>query len=214
MEWHEEFRAYARAFGKDEVAAILLRNGDREWIVWPTQTVEGLTFTLKADAILDDVPANDLQYVVGWVHSHPMGMNPNPSGTDEKQIRELAKDMAGAIAEMWIFGGHDYGTYSVTNAVHVHGMTFVSDTNTWYKRAPASQWDDDAEAFYKASMPAPKPSLGFVPSGTPEWWEKEMGASCIWCFNEVKENRELCDTCMELDDDEEAWEGINRIGMW
>jgi len=162
-QWHTEFRAYARAFGRDEVAAILLRKGDKEWLIWPPQTVEGLTFTLTASAILDHVPVDDLQYVVGWVHSHPMGMAPSPSGTDWDQIREYAKDVAGGIAEMVIFGGHDYSDVSVTRGVYMDGSVFLSDTETVSLKPPASPFDEAAVAFRAASEPPPKPA--WVPSG-------------------------------------------------
>lgn len=163
MEWHEEFKAYARAFGRDEVAAILLRDGEREWITWPAQKVEGLTFTLTSDAILDSVPADDLQHVVGWIHSHPMGLDPSPSGTDDGQIRELAKDLAGQVAEMWIFGGHDYRQYSITRGVHVNGQTFTSDTEHWQQGVTSTPWDEAAEKFYNESRP-PVPLRQLLPT--------------------------------------------------
>lgn len=210
--WHEEFRAYARAFGEDEVAAILLRDGEREWLVWPAQTVEGLTFTLTADAILESVPGDDLQHVVGWVHSHPSGIAPSPSGTDDDQIRALAKDLAGGVAEMVIFGGHDYSLHSVTHAVLVGDRVFVSDTETWRQASAASKWDEQAKALYAASRPA-RPAIGkWRPAGSGAWhgssvWDEgraatanEMAAlgsfTCPWCAAaEVNIEGELCGDC-------------------
>lgn len=207
MEWYEEFRAYARAFGSDEVAAVLLRDGEREWIAWPAQTVEGLTFTMSADAILSAVSAEDLQHVVGWVHSHPMGMSPDPSGTDDIQIREMARDMGGNVAEMWIFGGHDYRTISITQAVLVGSMVFVADMEMLRIPVEATPHDDAATAFYKASRPvAPAPSL--VPARYdmfPKWddddIEKEaMGSDfCTYCLRHTADAPGmLCNDCDDM----------------
>ena len=216
-EWHEEFRAYARAFGKDEVAAILLRSEEEgEWLLWPDQKVEGLTFTLTADSILASVPVEDLQHVVGWVHSHPMGMNPSPSGTDDTQIRELAKDLAGGIAEMWIFGGKYYELYSITRAITAQGFAFVTDTVTWQQSSPSSRWDEVAAQLYKASKPVYKSTsigghrgysggnLGFSPpvgDASDEEWEKwlmkdsKVLPECQLCQVVVSDGHELCWAC-------------------
>lgn len=163
MHWHDEFRAYARAFGKDEVAAILLRNSDgEEWLVWPKQVVEGLTFTLNADAILDSVPVDQMGHVVGWVHSHPMGLDPDPSSVDDDQIREFAIDAGGSIVEMVIFGGPDYRDISVTRALVADDEVFVSDTTIVSSR-PKTQWDDAAREFYEASR---RPAVDASPIAT------------------------------------------------
>lgn len=201
MEWHTEFRAYARAFGSDEVAAILLRNADREWLVWPEQTVEGLTFTLKADSLLSAVPADDLQHVVGWVHSHPLGMSPDPSRTDDDQIRELAIDLAGRIAEMWIFGGHDYGTWSVTKAVLVGNTIFTSDLETWRQPTENTPWDDAAHTFYNAC----RPPAGILLPDIPNIGEDDF---CSWCLKDKDDPvSKLCNDCAWDQDDAQHWQG-------
>lgn len=217
MDWHEEFRAYARAFGKDEVAAILLRNEEREWLVWPEQIVEGLTFTLTADAILDNVDADNLQHVVGWVHSHPMGLSPEPSGTDDKQIRELARDFKGEIAEMVIFGGLDYCRVSTTQAVEVAGMVFLSDTYTTVKRERTA-WDETAAKFYEDSLPraiVENLAMPVFARAQDAEWEEMRGAfdsryyppsgqdphQCPWCLDSVESEGALCTSC-----DHDAWD--------
>lgn len=227
MKWYNEFRAYARAFGKDEVAAILLRKEGKEWLVWPEQTVEGLTFTLTANGILDAVPVDDLQHVVGWVHSHPMGMTPTPSGTDKKQVRDAAKDLAGNVAEMWIFGGSDYSDMSVTSAVYVDGTAFVSDTKEFYIPAPPTEWDDAAKAFHEASRR--KPSTSAMPTYA-DWyarhaWEDEEDEDeylhdykagkydCPWCLK-IGVTDAYGSLCGECDYEGMAVDLIDGIGFF
>jgi len=207
MEWHDEFKAYARAFGRDEVAAILLREEGVESLVWPEQMVEGLTFTLTADAILSSVPAERLQHVVGWVHSHPLGLDPDPSGTDDQQIRELASDFAGGVVEMHIFGGFDYSRVSVTRALQVGGIVFVSDTETTVRRAPATPFDERARAFREACQPV-KPAATVGAWRGHDWqdpWEDDEEHTCPWCTKAtVDDPGMLCGKCDYLID-EKGW---------
>lgn len=204
--WHEEFKAYARAFGKDEVAAILMRHEDKEWLIWPEQLTEGLTFTLTADAILEAVPVEHLAHVAGWVHSHPSGLDPTPSGTDNYQIRELARDLGGNTVDMVIFGGPDYTQVSTTSAMMHNGTIFLTDTKrSTYQMA--TKWDEAAAAFYKDSYVAPAP----VTAGStylPTWGdvsEERENTVCMGCYQYKEDIRDnFCGEC-EWENETHAW---------